>query len=300
MHPARAASRRAVTADRMAVAAPSATRAGHAHARRGPCGGAPRRGVVSCLDDRKPARGQRRSRTDPPLSPRLPLQDPTWPARFAGHDWPKTPKAARELQEALRARIVCRDDTGPIATVCGIDVHYAPKQGLTWAAAALLEFQSLRLELSALASARTDFPYVPGLLSFRETPAVLRALALLSPVPDLLMVDGHGYAHPRRFGIACHIGLLTGLPTIGVAKSRLVGSHAEPGPEAGDRVPLVDADEVIGMVVRTRRGAKPVYVSIGHRVSLERAVELTLAACGAYRLPEPVRLADALSRCHPA
>ncbi len=230
----------------------------------------------------------------------MPPRDPAWPARFAGHDWPRTPKAARELQDALRGHVVLRDETGPITTVCGIDVHYAPKRRLTWAAAALLTFRGLRLELSALAAAPTDFPYVPGLLSFRETPAVLRALTLLSPVPDLLLVDGHGYAHPRRFGIACHIGLLTGLPTIGVAKSRLVGRHDEPGPEPGDHVPLLDGGEVIGAVLRTRRGVKPVYVSAGHRVSLERAVALAFACCRGYRLPEPVRLADALSRCHPA
>lgn len=230
----------------------------------------------------------------------MPRRDPTWPARFASHDWPKTARAARELQQALRARVVTRDETGPITTVCGIDVHYAPKRKLTWAAAALLTFGGLRLELSALAAAPTDFPYFPGLLSFRETPAVLRALSLLSPVPDLLLVDGHGYAHPRRFGIACHIGLLTGLPTIGVAKSLLVGRHREPGPEPGDHVPLLDGEDVVGAVLRTRRGVKPVYISIGHRVSLERAVELAFACCRGYRLPEPVRLADALSRCHPA
>lgn len=233
------------------------------------------------------------------LRSQVPVRDPTWPARFAGHDWPKTPQAARELQEALRQHVILRDEVGPITTVCGIDVHYAAKPKLSFAAAALLTLRSLRLELSALAAVPTHFPYVPGLLSFRETPAVLRAMSLLAPVPDLLLVDGHGYAHPRRFGIACHIGLLTGLPAVGVAKSRLVGRHAEPGPEPGDSTPLMDGDEVIGMVVRTRRGVKPVYVSVGHRVSLERAVALVLRCCRGYRLPEPVRLADALSRCHP-
>ncbi|GBD43459.1 Endonuclease V [bacterium HR40] len=229
----------------------------------------------------------------------MPLSDPTWPARFAGQDWPKTPKAARELQEALRAHIVLRDQLGPVTTVCGIDVHYEPRRGLAWAAAALLLLQDLDLELSVLAAVPSDFPYVPGLLSFREAPAALKALALLAPIPDLLVVDGHGYAHPRRFGIACHIGLLTGLPTIGVAKSRLVGEHREPGPEPGDHVPLVDHGEVVGAVLRTRRGARPVYVSVGHRLSLPRAIALTLSCCRGFRLPEPVRLADRLSRCHP-
>ncbi len=212
--------------------------------------------------------------------------------------WPRDPREARALQESLRHRVVREDRTGEIRRIVGIDVAYARRASLTWAAAAALTMPGLLLEESVLAARPTCFPYVPGLLSFREAPAVLEALPLLSGIPDLLMVDGHGYAHPRRFGIACHIGVLADLPTIGVAKSRLVGRHREPGPEPGDRVPLTDGGEVIGMVVRTRPGVRPVFVSIGHRVSLERAVELVLASCRGFRLPEPTRIADRLSRCH--
>ena len=212
--------------------------------------------------------------------------------------WPESPAEARTLQEALRDRVIREDRFGRLRRIAGIDVAYARRRHLTWAALALSTMPDLLLEESALAMVPTGFPYVPGLLSFRETPAVLEALPLVSHRPDLLMVDGHGYAHPRRFGIACHIGVLTDTPTIGVAKSRLVGRHEEPGPNRGDRVPLLDGQEVIGMVVRTRPGVRPVYVSIGHRVSLERAVELVLACGRGFRLPEPTRLADKLSRCH--
>ncbi len=212
--------------------------------------------------------------------------------------WPESVAEARALQQALRDRVIREDRIGPLRRIAGIDVAYARRRNLTWAAVGLLSVPDLLLEESALAALPTRFPYVPGLLSFRETPAVLEALPLLSYRPDLLMVDGHGYAHPRRFGIACHIGVLTDTPTIGVAKSRLVGHHQEPGPNRGDRVPLLDGQEVIGMVVRTRSRVRPIYVSIGHRVSLERAVELVLACGRGFRLPEPTRLADKLSRCH--
>lgn len=143
---------------------------------------------------------------------------------------------------------------------------------------------------SAVAPLR--FPYVPGLLSFREAPAMLAALRRLRATPDALLVDGHGYAHPRRFGIACHLGVLVGIPTAGVAKSRLVGEHAEPGPRRGDCAPLVHEGERIGSVLRTREGSKPIYVSVGHLVDLDSAQALVLAACDAHRLPEPTRRAD--------
>jgi deoxyribonuclease V len=140
------------------------------------------------------------------------------------------------------------------------------------------------------------FPYVPGYLSFREIPAVLAVLERLSVRPDLVLCDGQGIAHPRRFGLASHIGVLTGLPTVGVAKSRLVGTHGEPGRERGDWVPLMDKDEIIGAVLRTRAGVKPIYVSIGHRVALETAIAFVLACTTRYRLPETTRAADRLSK----
>lgn len=208
--------------------------------------------------------------------------------------WPRTPAEARALQEELRARVVAAGGPALPQRVAGVDVHYARRRNLAVAAAVRLDGRAAFAE-SALGLRPVGFPYVPGLLAFREAPAALEALAVLGPL-DLLFVDGHGLAHPRRFGIASHLGVLLDVPTIGVAKSRLVGAHDEPGPEPGSIAPLVDRGEVVGMVVRTRARARPVYVSVGHRISLEQAVELTLAFCRNFRLPEPTRLADHLSR----
>jgi deoxyribonuclease V len=141
----------------------------------------------------------------------------------------------------------------------------------------------------------TRFPYVPGLLSFRELPVVLDALARLAVIPDVILCDGQGRAHPRRFGIACHLGVLLDLPTVGVGKTRLVGRHAEPGPDKGDWAPLLDDGEVIGAVLRTRAGVKPLYISVGHRISLDSAITLTLACLTRYRLPETTRAAHRLA-----
>ncbi len=210
--------------------------------------------------------------------------------------WPEDVAAARRLQEALRARVVCADHLVSPTRIGGVDIHYDRRRRRVFAAAVRLD-PTAELQASALASAPLRFPYVPGYLAFREAPAALEALAVLGAL-DLLFVDGHGLAHPRRFGIACHLGVLLDLPTVGVAKSRLVGEHEEPGPEPGAAVPLVDRGEVVGMVLRTRARVRPVYVSVGHRISLERAVELTLAFCRGFRLPEPTRLADRLSRAH--
>lgn len=220
------------------------------------------------------------------------------PAAAPAPEWPTDPEQARALQRRLAASVVREDRLGPVRRVGGLDVHYAPRAGLAFAAAVALDAERLELEASALACAPLVFPYVPGLLSFREAPAALRALALLDPPPDLLLVDGQGLAHPRRLGVASHIGLLADLPTIGVAKSRLCGSFAEPPRSAGSWTLLREGEEVIGAVVRTRAGARPLFVSIGHRVSLATAVAWTLRLCRGYRLPEPTRLADRLSRCH--
>jgi deoxyribonuclease V len=137
----------------------------------------------------------------------------------------------------------------------------------------------------------TAFPYIPGFLSFREAPAVLKACAKLRTTPDVLMLDGQGYAHPRRFGLACHVGLWLGIPCLGCAKSRLIGTHRESGKKAGSLAALKDKDEVIGHVIRTRDGVQPVYVSVGHRIDLPSAVRVVLAACRGCRLPEPARAA---------
>ncbi len=214
----------------------------------------------------------------------------------ADRDWPATPKEARAVQERLRARVVRSGGPERILRVAGLDAHYDPKLRRSVGAAVLLSWPECVLLESALACRPVHFPYVPGLLSFREAPVLLAALELLRTRPDLLFVDGQGYAHPRRFGLACHIGLLTGIPAIGVAKSRLVGAFHEPGAAAGARSPLYDREEVVGAVVRTREGTRPLFVSVGHGIALEAAVALVLAACRGYRLPEPTRLADRLSR----
>ncbi len=160
-----------------------------------------------------------------------------------------------------------------------------------------MELPSLRIREVSVAACREEFPYIPGLLSFREAPAILQALRSLSAPPDILLCDGQGIAHPRRLGIASHIGILTDLPTIGCAKSLLCGyMQGELGENAGSTAPVWDAGELVAVAVRTRARVKPVYVSIGHRVDLPFAVEFVLHCCRGYRLPEPVRLADNLSR----
>jgi deoxyribonuclease V len=207
---------------------------------------------------------------------------------------------AREMQDALRGCVVTEGSPGKIRLVAGLDAHYQTGAGLVWGAAALLAWPSLELVESALAGRPLDFPYVPGLLSFREAPALLAALACLSHRPDLLFIDGQGIAHPRRLGLASHVGVLADVPTIGVAKSRLTGRFNPPPEDKGARSPLMDKDETIGAVLRTRAHVPPVFVSVGHRIGLEEAVLLTLQASRRYRIPEPTRLADKLSRMHGA
>jgi deoxyribonuclease V len=215
------------------------------------------------------------------------------------HEWPTSVADARLVQQQLRHRVIATGSLAEPRWIAGVDIHVAPATGLTWGAIALLEMPGLELVESVLAAVPTSFPYVPGYLSFREIPAALEALALLEHAPDLLMVDGHGIAHPRRLGIAAHLGVLTDLPAIGVAKSRLFGKHEPPPLARGGRVPLTIKGETIGVVLRSRDGARPLYVSVGHRISLDRAVDLVQATLTRFRLPEPTRVADKLSRMHP-
>lgn len=212
-----------------------------------------------------------------------------------GHSWAVQPREAREIQDRLRSRVVTRDLLLPVRTVAGVDVGFEEQGRITRAAVALLRFPSLEPLDEAIAKRPTTFPYIPGLLSFREIPAVLDALAHLSIRPDLLLCDGQGYAHPRRFGLACHLGVVTDLPTIGVAKSRLVGKYEGVGMEKGSRVPLRHEGEVVGVVLRTRDGVRPLYVSVGHWVSLDTAVKYVLACTTRYRLPETTRRAHRLA-----
>jgi deoxyribonuclease V len=207
--------------------------------------------------------------------------------------WPRNLQEAQEIQNRLRGQVIPRDELGPVRLIAGVDAGYEGEDAK--AAVVLLAYPSLEPLEYAMARRPAVFPYVPGFLSFRETPAVLAALAQLKAKPDLILVDGQGIAHPRRFGIACHIGVLSGVPTIGCAKSILVGRH-EPLPEVrGAQVPLVHKGEQVGVALRTRVKVKPLYISVGHRISLPTAVEYVMSCVTKYRLPEPTRAADALA-----
>jgi deoxyribonuclease V len=210
-------------------------------------------------------------------------------------DWPATTAAAVGMQHALRAQVVRHDEPGAVRFVAGLDVGFEHDDTVARAAVAVLSFPDLRMADQAVARRSVRFPYIPGLLSFREVPVLVDALARLGQAPDLLLCDGQGLAHPRRFGIACHLGVLTGIPSIGVAKSLLVGTHAPVPAKRGAWRPLLHKDEVVGAALRTRDGVAPVYVSIGQRVSLETAIQFVLACAPNYRLPETTRAAHRLA-----
>lgn len=212
-----------------------------------------------------------------------------------GHAWAVTPAEAIAIQQRLRARVVLSGGPQTVNTVAGIDVGFEDNGRTVRAAAVVLSYPALAPVATALARVPTPFPYVPGLLSFRELPGVLAALESLDTAPDLLLCDGQGIAHPRRLGIAAHLGVITGLATIGVGKSRLTGTHEDPGPDKGDRTPLKDGDERIGTVLRSRTNVRPLYISPGYRISHEEAVKWVLACTPKYRLPEPIRAADRLA-----
>ena len=207
------------------------------------------------------------------------------------HSWHVTPKQAIAIQNRLRTEVITRDEFGEINTVAGVDVGFENKGKVTRAAIAVLTFPALELQTVSISRCKTSFPYIPGLLSFRELPAVLQALEKLPVYPDLFLCDGQGYSHPRRFGIASHLGVLTDRPSVGVGKSRLTGVHKAVPDRRGAWRALVDNQEIIGAVVRTRIKVKPVYVSIGHRVSLETAIRFTLGCTTRFRLPETTRMA---------
>ncbi len=209
------------------------------------------------------------------------------------HPWDISPREAVEIQKRLQGEVVRSNDFGEISHVAGIDVGF--QDGKAIAAAAVLNFPSLELAEYAISRKPVTFPYIPGLLSFREVPAVLDALEKLSIEPDLILCDGQGIAHPRRFGIACHVGILTEIPTIGVGKTRLTGSHEAVGEKKGEWQPLLDKGEIIGAVLRTRNGVKPIYISIGHRIDLETSIRYVLASTTKYRLPETTRWAHRLA-----
>lgn len=200
---------------------------------------------------------------------------------------------ARAIQERLRARVVTRDRVGRVRLVAGTDVSYDRGSPTLFAAVVVMDARSLEVVETAGVRRAASFPYVPGHLSFRELPPLLEAFAELACEPDLVLADGHGLAHPRRFGLACHLGVTLDLPTIGVAKSVLVGCFREPAARRGSHAPLVHDGEVVGEALRTRAGVAPVYVSIGHRVSLATARDWVLRLAPRWRLPEPARAAHA-------
>lgn len=220
------------------------------------------------------------------------------PGRYADafSGWDGSPAAARQMQKTLAAQVRLEDDFPPLRLVAGVDVGFEEGGAITRAAVVLLDALSLAPVAQTLARIPTSMPYVPGLLSFRELPAVLQALEALPEVPDLIFSDGHGIAHPRGLGIAAHLGVVTGLPTIGVAKKILTGHHQPLGEQRGDRVELLDkSGRVIGTVLRSKDKVRPLIISPGNRVSLETAPQLVMQYVTRYRLPEPTRLADRLA-----
>ncbi len=209
------------------------------------------------------------------------------------HSFDVSVAEAREIQERMRREV--REgpplDPSRIRLVAGTDISYLRERKLALGVAALMSYPQLELLEISTTVLEVPFPYVPGLLSFRELPALLPALEGLSSTPDLILVDGQGVAHPRGFGLASHLGVLTSIPTVGCAKSRLLGEADEPGPEAGDWVPLRHGGRMVGAVLRTRRGVKPLYVSVGHLIDLDSCISMVLSCTRGYRLPEPQRRA---------
>src|ERR687883_324170 len=210
------------------------------------------------------------------------------------HDWNLTPREAVELQKKLRAQVRVEPLGRKVETVAGADISFNKFEPTVYAGLVVLRLPTLEVVEEVGVVSETKFPYIPGLLSFRETPSVLEAWAKLKTEPDVVMFDGQGYAHPRRFGIACHVGLLINRPTLGCAKSVLVGRYEEPGEERGSWTHLVDKGETVGAALRTKTRVQPVYVSPGHLIDLAGAIDLTLRCDGGYRQPEPTRRAHLL------
>ena len=212
------------------------------------------------------------------------------------HEWNLSPREAVELQKQLAFEVVRQDAfAAPVKAVAGIDLGFDAANDTCRAVVVVLSFPELELIESAMAILPIQFPYVPGLLSFRETPVAVKALEQLTVAPDLILCDGQGIAHPRRFGIACHIGLITGVPSVGVAKSLLVGKYGSLGTTRGSVAPLIHRNEEVGVALRTKHDVQPVYVSVGHKISLATAADYVLQCAPKYRLPETTRLADKMA-----
>lgn len=215
---------------------------------------------------------------------------------YQRHAWPTTVDEAIKIQEQLKVEVITEDKLeAPIQYVAGVDMGFEADGTISRAAVAVLSFPDLQLQETSIARRPTTFPYIPGFLSFREIPAVLDALEKIKTIPNLILCDGQGIAHPRRLGIACHLGLIADIPTIGVAKSLLIGKHEDLPETRGSWQPLIHKGDIVGAVLRTRTGVKPVYVSSGHRVSLSTAIDYVMRCTTKYRLPETTRIADKLA-----
>ncbi len=207
------------------------------------------------------------------------------------HGWQVTPEQAQEIQRRLAGQVSQRNGVSSVRLIAGVDISSGGKSGIARGAVVVLRYPELTLVEKQVIEEKLPFPYIPGLLSFRESPLILAACAKLSNDPDLILVDGQGYAHPRRLGLASHLGILLDTPTIGCAKSRLCGKHNLVGAESGDYAELLDNEEVIGAALRTNLGSAPLYISVGHRIDLTTSLQWVLNCCRGNRLPEPTRLA---------
>jgi deoxyribonuclease V len=208
------------------------------------------------------------------------------------HPWDITPRQAMRIQEDLRSRVVLKNEFGDLKVIAGADVALDKKRGQGYAGAIAYAFPELGEIERQGATGPLHFPYVPGLLAFREAPILLEALEALKVEPDLIIFDGQGRAHPRRMGIATHMGILLDTPTIGCAKSRLIGTHGDVGPEVGDYASLSHENQVVGAVLRTRRGIRPIFVSPGHKIDLPTSIAIIMKCLDGYRVPKPTRKAD--------
>lgn len=210
------------------------------------------------------------------------------------HPWDVSCREAIDIQKALCSKLIFKKLLETTSVVAGVDVSAAKRSSTAWGGAVLFSYPALEKIGESWVKQKTQFPYIPGLLSFREIPVISKALETLGHDPDVILCDGQGVAHPRGFGLASHLGLITGIPTIGCAKSRLVGEYPEVGQMRGDCSPLSFQGRVVGAVLRTRTRVKPVFVSPGYAATITDAISMTLACTNGYRIPEPIRQAHLL------
>jgi deoxyribonuclease V len=209
--------------------------------------------------------------------------------------WPQDLDTAKKVQEKLKTQVITSNQVSKVNYVAGVDVAYDKNNNMTQAAVAVLNFPQLELAEKAIARIPTTFPYISGYLSFREIPAILEAFKPIKQIPDLILCDGQGLAHPRRLGLACHLGIILDIPTIGVAKSLLIGKYEDLPLTKGSCQPLIHKKEIIGIVLRSRTNVKPIYISPGHKIDLNTSLKYVLACIKKYRLPETTRWADKLA-----